>query len=226
MARIARRRVLTLSASGGMAAILASGRAPAIAQETERPLAALGRFRAGLRCSAQGPDHAGMQEGDRHHAQARDRQRQRPAVAHHLGDPVRAPAPTSSWRSNNWPQLYVGSLADVGDVAEETRQGPGRLLRRSPGRSATVEQQVDRRAVDDRRRADRLSQVLARGSRVHDLPRDLGHLPRGRQEAESQGAADRPAPPGTPSATRRAGGIPISGRGAARRSRPTERPSC
>ena len=29
MARIARRRVLTLSASGGMAAILASGRAPA-----------------------------------------------------------------------------------------------------------------------------------------------------------------------------------------------------
>ena len=34
MARIARRRVLTLSASGGMAAILASGRAPAIAQET------------------------------------------------------------------------------------------------------------------------------------------------------------------------------------------------
>ena len=34
MARIARRRVLTLSASGGMAAILASGRAPALAQET------------------------------------------------------------------------------------------------------------------------------------------------------------------------------------------------
>src|SRR5260370_8549445 len=34
MARIARRRVLKLSASGGMAAILASGRAPALAQET------------------------------------------------------------------------------------------------------------------------------------------------------------------------------------------------
>jgi ABC-type glycerol-3-phosphate transport system substrate-binding protein len=34
MARIARRRVLALSASGGMAAILASGRAPALAQET------------------------------------------------------------------------------------------------------------------------------------------------------------------------------------------------
>jgi hypothetical protein len=34
MARIARRRVLALSASGGMAAILASGRSPAIAQET------------------------------------------------------------------------------------------------------------------------------------------------------------------------------------------------
>ncbi len=34
MARIARRRVLTLSASGGLAAILASGRAPALAQET------------------------------------------------------------------------------------------------------------------------------------------------------------------------------------------------
>ena len=35
MARIARRRVLTLSASGGMAAILASGRGPALAQETQ-----------------------------------------------------------------------------------------------------------------------------------------------------------------------------------------------
>src|SRR5215813_575149 len=34
MARIARRSVLKLSASGGMAAIIASGRAPALAQET------------------------------------------------------------------------------------------------------------------------------------------------------------------------------------------------
>ena len=71
------------------------------------------------------------------------------------------------------------------------RQGAGRLLRRlQAGRHGR--QQVDRRAVDGRRRADRLSQILVRGGRLQHLPRDLGHLPRCRQEAQGQGAADRP----------------------------------
>ena len=56
MTRIDRRRLLKLSGagaiaagSGGLAGILASGRAPAYAQATTYPLGALVRFRPGFR---------------------------------------------------------------------------------------------------------------------------------------------------------------------------------
>ena len=60
---------------------------------------------------------------------------------------------------------------------------------------------------------------------VDQVPGHLGDLPRGRQEAEGQGPAVRPDARATRSATRRASPIPTCGRGAARKSRPTARPS-
>ena len=63
MTRINRRRFTQLSGAGalaagtgGLAGILASGRAPAYGQTADGSLAALGRFRAGLRRAAEGPD--------------------------------------------------------------------------------------------------------------------------------------------------------------------------
>ena len=62
---------------------------------------------------------------------------------------------------NNHPQLYAASLVDMSDVAEASRQGRGRLL--SP-RQVELQrrQEVDLDAVDHRRRHDRLSQVVVR----------------------------------------------------------------
>jgi hypothetical protein len=130
MARITRRRLVKLSASGavaaqtgGLAAVLATGpRRPS--RRGPSPLAALGRFRTGFRRAAQRPDHTGMSEGDRHHAQGRNHQRQRSAGAHYLGDPVGNR--TRHYHAvGNWPQLYAESLADVGDVAEEIGRAQG-----------------------------------------------------------------------------------------------------
>ena len=189
-----------------------------------RPLAALGRFRAGLRHAAQGPDHAGMQEGVGLQPQGRDRQRQRPAVAHHLGDPVRR----RSRHHHGVRQLAAALRPEPGRrqrPGRGARQGRGRLLRRlAPDRHDR--RQVDRRAVHDWRRVDRLSQVVARGSRVQYLPRNLGRSSArpARSSRPRGGRSGRPR--ATPSATRRAGGIPSCGRLAARKSRPTARPSC
>ena len=168
MARIDRRRLLQLSGAGavaagtgGIAAILASGRAPALAQGTTSTGCGGSDFVPASDAAAQGPRSRGVQEGPRHQAQARDRQRQRPAVAHHLGDPVRhrrrhhhgdrqlaaalrrQRAPTSA----TWPRKSARRRAAIYDVSQGSRHG---------------RQEVDRRAVDDRRRADRLSQIVAR----------------------------------------------------------------
>lgn len=116
----------------------------------QRPLAALGRFRAGVGRAAQGAAHAGVQDGDRHHPQGRDRQRQRPAVAHHLGDPV------GHWRRPHHGVRQLAAALRNGPgrrrrSGRRARQGGRRLLRRlQAGRHGR--QQVDRRAVDDRRR--------------------------------------------------------------------------
>ena len=213
MARIARRRFLKLSGSGAVAAPYRRPRGhpgqrtgTGLGAGDDRPLAALGRFRAGLRRAAQGPDRAGMQEGARHQPQARDGQRQRPAVAHHLGDPV-----GRRRRHHHGDRQLAAAL----------RRQPGRRRATWPRRSARPRAATTTSA----------KQVATVGNKwigvpftigggliayrkswfeevgLHDLPRDLGHLPRGRQEAEGQGAADRPDRRATPSATRRAGGI-------------------
>ena len=225
MARIARRRVLTLSASGGMAAILASGRAPALAQETDRPLAALGRFRAGLRRAAQGPDHAGMQEGD---SASRSRSRPSTPTTCSRASPRRsspAPARTSSWRSATgrsstprawptsatWPRRSARPQGGYYDVSRQIATVGNKWI----GVPWTIGGGLI---------AYRKSWLEEAGYKT--FPETWDDLPRGRQEAEGQGAADRPDR--GPHVRRRAG-LVVSlscGRGAARRSRPTARPSC
>jgi len=121
----------------------------------DRPLAALGRFVPGLRHADQGPDHAGMQRSHRHQAQARDRQRQRTCSHDHFGDSppkVRNRRRTSSWHRQMAAALCE-RLAEAADVAEELGNAGAvlRISRQSP-RPATR----DRRAVDDRRWADRI----------------------------------------------------------------------
>jgi multiple sugar transport system substrate-binding protein len=124
MARIARRRVLKLSASGGLAAILASGRAPAIAQEqsvhwlrwtdfvpasdallkgqiTQECKKALGitlKFETVNANDIQSRITSGIQSG--------------------AGADI-------IMGFNNWPQLYAQSVVDVSDLSEELGKAGG-----------------------------------------------------------------------------------------------------
>ena len=96
--------------------------------------------------------------------------------------------------------------------AATTSLATGNLQRRQDGSS---------HAVGHHRRHDRLPQIVVRRGRRHQVPRDLGGVSRGRQEAQGQGPPDRPD--ARPHLRRRAG-LHLSatcGRGAARRSRPT-----
>ena len=150
-----------------------------------------------------------------------DGQRQRPAAAHHGGDPVGV-------RSRPHHALQQPSAALRREprgherCRRGARQGRGRLL---SARQVELQrrQEVDFHAVDHRRRHDRLSQVVVRGGRLAGVPRHLGEVSRGRQEAQGQGPAASARRSATPSATRRRSPIPTCGRGAARRSRPTAR---
>ena len=74
MSRIDRRRFVQLSGAGARRRAPGSRRRfwhrarARLCPGHDRALAALGRFRAGLRSAAQGQDHAGMPEGSRHQA--------------------------------------------------------------------------------------------------------------------------------------------------------------
>ena len=196
MSRVTRRKFLKVSGAGalaaktgGMAAILATGQAPAYAQATTRALAPLERFRAGFRPAAAQGDTARGREGARLQDQPGDGQRQRPAAAHHGGDPVGVRP-----RPHHAVQQPPAALCREPRGHERCRggdqQGRWRLL--SP-RQVELErrQDVDFHAVDHRRRHDRLSQVVVRGGRRELVPRHLGEISRGRQEAQGQGPAHR-----------------------------------
>ena len=68
---------------------------------------------------------------------------------------------------NNWPQLYADSLADVSDVAEEIGKAQGGYYDVCKV-VATVGNKWIGVPWCDRRRARRLSQILARRGRLHD----------------------------------------------------------
>ena len=129
--------------------------------------------------------------------------------------------------ASNWAQLYAESLVDVSDIAEEVGKAQGGFF------------QTSRDIAYDGKRwiampftilgvliANRTSWFADDRRQARQIPGDLGRIPRHRQADEGQGppATARRSP--MPSATDRRSGIPICGRGAARRSRPTARPSC
>ena len=96
MASVTRRRFLKLSASGavaaqtgGLAAILATGRAPAFAQGTTVHWLRGSDFVPASDVLLKGQITQECQpEGDRYHAQGRNHQRQRPAGAHYLSNSI------------------------------------------------------------------------------------------------------------------------------------------
>src|SRR5258707_3056942 len=124
MARIARRRVLTLSASGGLAGILASGRAPALAQETSVHWLRWADFVPASDTLLKGPITQECKKAlgitlKVETVNANDLQsRITSAIQSGAGADV-------IMGFGNWPQLYGQSLADVGDLAAELGKAGG-----------------------------------------------------------------------------------------------------
>jgi ABC-type glycerol-3-phosphate transport system substrate-binding protein len=124
MARIARRSVLKLSASGGMAAILASGRGPALAQE---------RSVHWLRWTDFVPASDTLLKGSftQECKKATGINLKVETVnANDLQARITSGIQSGSGADvimaySNWPQLYATSVADAGDVAEEIGQAQG-----------------------------------------------------------------------------------------------------
>src|SRR5215212_7265812 len=124
MARIARRRVLALSASGGMAAILASGRAPALAQETSVHWLRWADFVPASDVLLKGPFTQECKKATGITLKLET------VNANDLQSRITSGIQSGSGADiimavNNWPQLYVGGLADVSDVAEEIGKAQG-----------------------------------------------------------------------------------------------------
>jgi len=124
MARIARRRVLTLSASGGLAAILASGRAPALAQETTVHWLRWADFVPASDVLLKGPITQECKKATGitlklETVNANDLQsRITSAIQSGTGADI-------IMAIGNWPQLYAESLADSSDLAEEISKPEG-----------------------------------------------------------------------------------------------------
>src|ERR1043165_5047441 len=117
MARIVRRRVLQLSASGGMAAILASGRAPAIAQETSVHWLRWADFVPASDTLLKGPITQECKKALGITLKVET------VNANDLQSRITSGIQSGSGADiimayNNWPQLYGDSVADVADVAE------------------------------------------------------------------------------------------------------------
>ena len=131
MARITRRRLLKLSASGavaaqtgGLAAVLATGRAPAFAQGTTVHWLRWADFVPASDALLKGPITQECQKATGitlkvETINANDLQaRITSAIQSGTG-------PDIIMALGNWPQLYAESLADVGDVAEEIGSAQG-----------------------------------------------------------------------------------------------------
>src|SRR3979411_310996 len=124
MARIARRRLLTLSASGGLAAILASGRAPALAQETTVHWLRWADFVPASDVLLKGPITQECKKATGitlklETVNANDLQsRITSAIQSGTGADI-------IMAIGNWPQLYAESLADSSDLAEEIGKAQG-----------------------------------------------------------------------------------------------------
>jgi len=124
MARIARRKLLKLSGSGGMAAILATGRAPALAQETTVHWLRWADFvpasdvllkgKITQDCKTALGINLKVETVNANDLQSRITS----AIQSGTGADI-------IYAISNWPQLYAGSLADVSDLAEEIGNAQG-----------------------------------------------------------------------------------------------------
>jgi multiple sugar transport system substrate-binding protein len=171
MTRIDRRRLLKFSgagavaaSTGGMAAILASGRARAYGQATSLqwlkfvdfvPVSdQLLRGKITAECQKALGIKLNIETIEGNGIQAR------------ITSAIQsATGPDIIMAINNWPQLYGDSVADVSDVAGGDRQGRRRLLRDRKDRRERW-QQMDRCAVHDPRRAAHKPQILLGGNRL------------------------------------------------------------
>src|SRR5881394_554376 len=131
MTRIARRRVLKLSASGavaahagGLAAILASGRAPALAQETTIHWLRWADFVPASDTLLKGPITQDCKKATGINLKVET------VNANDLQSRITSAIQSGAGADlimafSNWPQLYAESLADAGDVADEIGKAQG-----------------------------------------------------------------------------------------------------
>ena len=126
---------------------------------------------------------------------------------------------------NNWAQLYAESVVDVSDVAEEIGKAQGGYYDLS-NRAGPAMSSLARRAVVRVGHPHLLSQVVVRGGGFCQVSGNLGAISRGRQEAQGQGTSDRPDARPHLSGTRPPSHTPTCGPGAAGRSRRMARRSC
>src|SRR3981189_3267352 len=124
MARIARRRVLTMSAPGGPAAILPSGRAPALAQETTVHWLRWADFVPASDVLLKGPITQECKKATGINLKVET------VNANDLQSRITSAIQSGAGADlimgfGNWPQLYTESLADSGDVAEEIAKAQG-----------------------------------------------------------------------------------------------------
>ena len=232
MAQIRRRKTLQLSAAsamaagtGGLAGILATGRAPAYAQTQTMHW---------LRWADFVPASDQLLKGEIVKECEKDLGMKLTVETINANDiQARITAAVQSGAGpdifmtlGNWPQLYADSCVDVGDVAEDLGKSQGGYydICKVVG---DRRRQVDRCALVRRRRPRCLPQILARRSRFPErLPGKLGRLPRRRQETEGGRSPDWPD---RRSHVRRCAGLVVSVSvvvGWSRRSRPTARRWC
>ena len=198
MARIDRRRLLKLSgagamaASGGLAGILASGRAPAYAQATTVHWVRWSDFvpasdqllkgKISQECEKALGIKLRLETINANDIQAR--------VTSSIQS---GSGPDIIMSIGNWVQLYATSLADVGDVAEDIGKAQGgyydicKAVATYQGKWVGVPWAVGGGLV-----AYRKSWFEEAG--YAEIPGDLGRMARRRQEAEGQGPPDRPDP--------------------------------
>jgi ABC-type glycerol-3-phosphate transport system substrate-binding protein len=124
MARIARRRVLKLSACGGMAAILASGRSPALAQETNVHWLRWTDFVPASDALLKGKFTQDCKKATGINLKVET------VNANDLQSRITSAVQSGSGADlimayGSWPQLYAESVADAGDVAEEIGKAQG-----------------------------------------------------------------------------------------------------
>ena len=232
MPRINRRRLLKLSGAGtlaagsGLAGILASGRAPAYAQGTALHWLKFVDFVPVSDQLLKGKMKDECQKGARHLAHGRNHQRRRGAGAHHLGDPVQDRS-----RHHDGGQQLGAALRRQRRRRQRHRrggrQGAGRLFRDRARRR--------QRRQEDGSRCRSRSSACCSSTAPRGSPRKASRPTSSPRPGRTTARSAKSSRPRTGrlvrrwpmrSATGRPSGIPICGRGAARRSRPTARPSC